>query len=818
MYFSFFIRCLSLWLLFVSPGAFAEETKAAASGSLVTVSPQAVVLDSPESSQQLIVTATDSDARTSDATRVASYSIADPAFARVDEGGMVWPLSNGTTEIVVEFESLTRRVPLEVRRLDAPVPLSFPRDIIPILTKAGCNSGSCHGKAEGKNGFKLSVFGYDPYADWEALVRQARGRRANSAAPEASLFLRKAVASAPHGGGRAIEPESLAYRRLTRWIAEGAFFQSPTDENADAAMGVVVRVDLEPSSRSLQFGKTQQLRITAFDGNGRSRCVTSESEYSSNAEAIASVDEDGLITAGEVPGEAVILVRYMGQVTVCRITLPQEGVRFERPPEVNFVDGFVWDKLERLGIAPSEQCDDSTFLRRVFLDVIGTLPTAAESRSFLTSEVPDKRERLIDRVLDRPEYADYWAQRWSDILRVDKDKISPQGAVAVTRWLRRQFSENRRYDEFVRDILTAQGNTRAAPAALYSVFDSPEVLSRSMSQLFLGVRIECAQCHHHPFERWGQDDYVGLAGFFTGIKKKNLPIGGTAVIAKAGGDLRHPRTGEVVATRALGSAPADLAGVGDRRSVLVDWMTAGENPFFAHAIVNRLWSHYFGRGLVDPVDDLRVTNPSINEGLHNALARHLRELQYDLKAFTKTLLMSRVYQTSSVSNEFNESDVQNFSRAPWKSLSAEVLLDTISQATGVPEKFAGWPLGYRAIQIWDNRMPSYFFRVFGRPVRASVCECERSGDPSIAQALHLMNSPEIMKKIQDPDGIARRLAASSESVGAILDKLFLATVSRFPTDTERKLLRSAFGDTDRQTATEDVLWTLLNTKEFLFNH
>jgi hypothetical protein len=411
--------------------------------------------------------------------------------------------------------------------------------------------------------------------------------------------------------------------------------------------------------------------------------------------------------------------------------------------------------------------------------------------------------------------------RWADILRLDRDKVTPQGGIGMSRWLRRQFAENRPYDAFVRDILTVRGDMVAdGPGAFYKVLDTPQELSQSVSQLFLGVRIQCAQCHHHPTERWGQDDYYALAGFFTGVVRKKLPSGGDAIVAGAGFDLKQPRTGQTMAARGLGAAPADLAKSPDRRVALADWMTAPDNPFFAPAIANRLWAHYFGRGLVEPIDDLRATNPATNEPLLAELATHLRAVKYDLKVFTRTLLNSRVYQLSARTQPSNVSDEQNFSHAAHKALPAEVLLDAICQVTGAPEKFNGWPEGYRAIQVWDNRMPSYFFRIFGRPVRASVCECERSQEPSIAQALHLMNSPEIGDKIRARTGTARRLADSDRTPREIVDELYLAALARYPSDRERAIMLDVFAQSgsDRRAAVEDVLWALLNTKQFLYNH
>jgi hypothetical protein len=776
----------------------------------VQVSPSAVALDNPEASQQLLVTI-DAPGQPRDATREATYEVADATIAAVDAAGMVTPRAEGKTEICVRHGSASLRIPVEVTGLARPRPISFDQEIIPILTKASCNSGGCHGKAEGQNGFKLSVFGHDARADYQALLMEARGRRVFPAAPAQSLVLLKAAGQVPHGGGRKIEPNSLRYRRLLRWLGEGAPFSS-------SAVPAVTAIEVEPAQRVLALGGTQQLRVTAVDAAGNRRCVTAEAAYDSNAGTIAGVDARGLIQAGDRPGEAAILVRYLGLVTVCRVTLPRPGTRFERPPEANFIDRHVWDKLQRLGIAPSDLADDATFLRRAFLDTIGTLPTAEEARTFLADRSPDRRARLLDRLLERPEYADYWALIWSDILRVDKDAVTPQGAVAMSRWLRRQFAENRPYDEMARAVVTARGNTAAeGPAALYKVLNTPEMMARSLSQVFLGVRIECAQCHHHPSEKWGQDDYFALAGLFSGVTRKPLPGGGEAVVSRDGKDLGIPRSTRVVPARPLGAPEMEFGPKDDRRQALADWMTAADNPYFAATIANRLWAHYFGRGLVEPLDDMRATNPASNEPLLTDLARHMREKKYDLRAFTRTLLNSRAYQLAST-NESNAGDEQNFSHAAAKALPAEVLLDAICQVTGVPEKFNGWPEGYRAIQVWDNRMPSYFFRIFGRPVRYSVCECERGTEPSIAQALHLMNSPEITAKVRSRQGAARTLADSDQKPDAIIDNLFLAALGRPPSGPERDRLLEAFADGDRRAAVEDVLWALLNTKEFLYNH
>ena len=781
----------------------------------VRVAPDRVTLDRPESSQQLVVVQTLPESRVQDVTRMARILVMPPEIASVDRSGLVRPRMNGAGHVVVEYQGQRHQIPLLVERLDDPEPVSFRHELIPVLTKAGCNSGGCHGKAEGQNGFALSIFGFDPETDFQALLMESRGRRISVAQPAQSLLFRKASARTPHGGGQRIRPGSSRDGLLLRWIAEGAQFA--TDQET---AGRIVGIEIDPSEQVLLAGESRQIRVTAIDAAGRRRCVTAEAEYESNVEAIAEVDERGLAHASDIPGEAAILVRYLGHVAACQITLPRPEVRFQRPPEANFVDTLVWDKLQRLGIKPSEPASDSEFLRRAYLDTIGTLPTAEETRRFLSDGRSDKRARLIDELLDRDEYADYWAMQWLDILRADQLKVSPQGAVAMQRWLRRSFAENRSFDALARDLLTVQGNTSdEGPGSFYKILTKPDEAARSISQLLLGVRIECAQCHHHPSERWGQGDYAGLAGFFTGLTLKGLPNGEQALISLGGKDRPHPRSGEAVAARALGAEAADFSQVSDRRRVLAQWITAPDNPFFAKAIANRLWSHYFGRGVIEPIDDIRDTNPPTNRPLMDALSAHMHEVGFDLKVFTRTLLNSRVYQLTSATNPSNEEDAQNFSHAAYRSLPAEVLLDAISQTTGVAETFNGWPDGYRAIQVWDNRMPSYFFRIFGRPVRATVCECERSNEPSIAQALHLLNAPEISEKIGHRRGRARKLASTELAPDQIIDELYLWTLARFPTDNEKALMKTAFGDgADRQAGAEDALWALLNSKEFVFNH
>ncbi len=788
---------------------------AAVTAEDLVVYPDELDLSGPQATIQIVVVKNTAAGLQADLTRTAKYLIADSKVAVVSEFGVVEAKGDGQTQLVVVSGIDRRNVPISVTGFDRPAPVSFPYTVIPALTKLGCNSGGCHGKAEGQNGFKLSVFGFDAEADFETLTRENRGRRINRVIPATSLILGKATGRVPHVGGRRTDETSIHYRTLSRWLSEGATFESEPV--------AVTSIEVQPEQAMLSLDGRQQLRVIAHFSDASQRDVTHTAEFQSNADNVAALSHDGQVEAKGLPGEAAVLVRFLDQMAVCSVTIPQPETEFKRPPENNFVDRHVWDKLDRLGIQPSGLADDATFLRRVFLDTIGTLPTADETRIFLSSDELTKRTRLIEQLLNRNEYSFYQSQKWADLLRVDGNALGSESSVAFNRWLRRQFRENRPYDEFVRDILTARGSTRAeSPAALYVTLNEPKELGSSISQLFLGIRIECAECHHHPFEKWSQEDFYSFAGLFTGVGQKTLPGGAKGILVKAGSDLKHPKMNAVVPAKGLGEdLPADANFVlpVDRRVHLADWMTSDTNPYFARAIVNRVWANYFSRGLIDPVDDLRASNPASNEALLTALADHLRESDYDLKVLTQTILGSRTYQLSSEKNDSNADDQQNFSRAGYRPHPAEVLLDAISQVTGVAEKFNGWPLGARAIEVWDNRMPSYFFRIFGRPTRTTVCACERGDAPSISQALHLLNSSEIGEKIQHRHGRVRQLADSDLGPDAIIYELYLSTVNRFPTDAERNLMLNACSqNADRREVVEDLMWTLLNTKEFLFNH
>ncbi|MCH7686993.1 MAG: DUF1553 domain-containing protein, partial [Planctomycetes bacterium] len=622
----------------------------------------------------------------------------------------------------------------------------------------------------------------------------------------------KTIGRVAHGGGRRTQPGSSDHILLAEWIRQGMPWG-----NDDAATLITIRI--EPQDRMMSMASQQQILVTAVYSDGSERDVTAATTYTSNAEVVAEVDQQGITRTGKVPGEAAITVNYMGQVGAMQILLPRPGAPNPYPeiPSFNKIDDLVTAKLKKMGIVPSELADDATFLRRLFLDTIGTLPTPDEIRSFLADERLDKRQRKIDEVLNREEFADYWALKFADILLVNSETLGERGAYEFHYWLRDQFARNRPYDEWVRELITATGvSGKNGPVNFYRALRTPEDLTRSISQAFLGVRLDCSQCHHHPFEKWAQEDFYGLAGFFNGLQRKSMP-GNRELVYHAGYQTtKMPLTGAVVLTRPPGGdVPADISN-GDPRVKLAAWMTASENPWFAKLVANRLWKHYLGRGLVEPEDDLRSTNPATNEPLLDYLSEEFVRSGYDMKALMRLILSSRVYQLSSVPNETNFDDLQNFSHYTVKRMPAEVLLDSISQATGSPEKFPGMPLGTRTIQLWDNRLPSYFLDTFGRSERESPCECGKSNEPTMTQALHLMNAPEIDRKITDPNGRVAGLIAAGANREQIVEELCLTVLGRFPEQKERIVAEILFSEESPRQAAEDFMWTLLNSYDFLF--
>lgn len=801
------------------------------------VEPTAIRLVGSVSTAQLVVSRLDHQGRPSDATDRAEYSVEDPSIVAVDSNGLVQPLKEGRTSIVVRIGAGSAKIVATVEDMADKRPVRFVGEILPILTKSGCNSGGCHGKASGQNGFKLSLLGYDPGFDHEAIAREARGRRIFPAAPERSLFLMKASGKTPHAGGRKFASGSREYQTIRRWIAQGAPY-FPDQEAKLASIAV------EPSLRVVGQDARQQLRVEALYDDGTSLDVTRRAVYQSNAPDLATVDEAGLVRTLDGVGEAAIMIRFGGQVAVARAVVPLKGAPdWTDPPSDRFVDRHVFAKLRELGLPPSEACDDAEFLRRASLDIRGIPPKPIEIKRFLADKNPDKRRNLIDDLLETPEYADFFALKWSAILR-NKRMIfggpnADPGTYGFHAWIRESIAENKPYDRFVAEILTARGDsTRNPPVVWYRQFNrTTENLVEDAAQLFLGQRIQCAKCHHHPFEKWSQDDYYGLTAFFSRIGRKPGNSGDpftSLVYNLPKGLARNETTGKSYAPKTLNGASLDKLGPrDDPREKLVEWLTSPNQKMLAKALVNRYWKHFFDRGIVDPEDDLRVTNPPSNPELLEALADDFIASGYDLKHLIREIASSKTYDRSSRSNAFNIHDRRNFARYYPRRLNAEALRDAICLATGVEDDYQPLPKGYRAAQIPDDggtaffggeeQGPYYFLRIFGRPKRESVCECERTADANLAQTLHLLNSPDLQAKLSANEGRASKLALDVKRTDEDkLAELYFLCLGRSPDSEERAAclahLAKKRAENQLRQGYEDIIWSLMNTKEFLFNH
>jgi len=807
--------CLGAWTM-LSALAFGGEPEVPA----LTVVPERVTLIGPDAVQQLAV---EEPGVPIDRTTEARFTSEDPAIATVDEAGTVSGQGDGETAIRIELGDRQARVPVEVRRHADPPPIHFTNQIVPIFTKLGCNAGGCHGKSGGQNGFRLSLLGFEPELDYQTLVKEGRGRRVFPAAPEESLLLKKATAETPHGGGKRLEVGSHEYRLIQRWIKEGMPFGS-------AEAPTVARIELYPDARVLEQGEDQQLVVTAVYTDGSTEDVTRWAQYESNVAEVAEVEEGGRVVASDLAGQAAIMARYQARVAVFRATVPlderYEG-SFDFAPK-NRIDELAMKQWERLGLAPSGLCTDREFVRRASLDITGTLPTAEDVRAFEDNSDPDKRAKLIDELLERPEYASYFAVKWADILR-NKRENNAQYQRSTYRfydWIRRQLAENTPYDRFVERILAANGSPETTPSVVwYRDLKQPDELVDDSAQVFLGMRLQCAKCHHHPFEKWSEDDYYSYAAFFGRIGRKSsleAQLAGRdelVIFTKRSGAVRHPKTNEVMTPRPLGEPePIELDASTDPRRELVDWLSEPDNPYFAPAVVNRYWAHFFGRGLVEPIDDMRATNPPSNPELLEALSDQFIASGFDLKQLIRTICASRLYGLSSAPNRYNERDTQSYARYYPKRMTAEVLHDAICQVTGVPTDFRGMPPGTRAIELRDESVPSNFLDAFGRPKRETACECERVMDASLSQSLMLLNSNEVQGKLGNKNGRAARLAKDERPHDIKVEELFLDAFGRPPTEEERE---TALGHIEQRAddvkgAYEDIIWALINAKEFQF--
>jgi hypothetical protein len=768
--------------------------------------------------QQLVVTGKYSSGQLRDLTSQVTYKTEPEGVVTVNASGYVVPQGDGTATITAEAAGgLQGKIQVTVSQFGNDPLVNFPNQIVPIFTKLACNGGGCHGKASGQNGFKLSLLGFEPTEDYEHLVKEGRGRRLFPAAPDKSLLLLKPIGTVPHGGGTRMEVDSHAYRLMRRWILQGMPYGNDDDPT-------VARIEVFPKQRTMPQGGDQQLLVIAHYTDGSTEDVTHTVTFEPNNPEMAEVSVTGLVKTLDLAGDVAIMARYQGQVDVFRASIPL-GVPVESTPQPkNFIDELVFAKLRTLGVPPSEVCDDATFVRRAALDIAGRLPTPQETEQFLADTSPDKRERWVDTLLASTDYADFFANKWSAILRNKRrESTHARGTRIFFDWIRDSLHENVPYDEFVGQLLTASGEIgQNPPVAWYREVNDPSEQVEDTAQLFLGLRIQCARCHHHPFEKWSQQDYYGFAAFFSQLRRKpGAQVGEERVVHHRGiGKAKNPKTNQDVPPTGLGAEPAAVAADQDPRQALVDWMVARDNPFFAPSLVNRYWKHFFSRGLVDPEDDMRVTNPATNQELLDALAKHFIDSGFDLKDLVRTICNSQTYQLSSLPNDYNVGDKQNYSRYYPKRLPAEVLLDAIDSVTGAKTNFGGVPEGVKAVQLPDSGFNSYFLTVFGKPENSSACECERSSEANLAQSLHLLNSSEVQGKLSSASGRAAQLAGQAErSREEKVRELYLRVYSREPQSDELAVALAHLEKTkDEKSAFEDILWALVNTKEFLFNH
>jgi Protein of unknown function (DUF1553)/Protein of unknown function (DUF1549) len=785
------------------------------------VEPLKTVLRGSDSLAQVAVTGKQADGKPVDLTASAKYKSRDLRVATVDLDGLIWPVGDGSTTIEVLADGRSATVEVVVSDFANSRPVHFVGEVVPILSKHGCNAGGCHGKSGGQNGFRLSLLGFDPKSDYESLVKEGRGRRVFPPAPGASLVLKKPTTQIPHGGGKKFAIGSPEYNTLARWIGQGMPFGSGKEPE-------LVRLAVEPARRTIPRHGRQQVRVVAHYGDGTSSDVTRLAQYQSNAADLAEVDSKGVIQAMDGVGEAAIMARFGGLVGVARATIPSGGVapKWDEPASRNFIDPLVFRKLRELGLAPSDACTEAEFARRSSLDICGLLPKPEQVVAFEKDADPEKRGKWVDRLLARPEYADLFAMKWSAILKNKRGlgDVSQPGTFAFHGWIRQSLAENKPYDKFVAEIVAARGDVNVnPPVAWYRGASTVEERADDTAQLFLGLRIQCARCHHHPFEKWSQDDYYGFASLFSriGTKAGSDPTA-PRIFNMPAGMASNPLTGEARKPKPLGAPElADLGPFRDPRVELVAWIKQADNPFFARAVVNRYWKHFLGRGLVEPEDDMRVSNPPSNPELLDALADDFVKNGYDLKRLVRTIATSRAYDRSSQPNPTNEADRRNFARFYARRLSAEVLLDAVGVVTGSPEKFDKLPGSFLATQLPDDGFASYFLDIFGRPKRESVCECERSTEANLSQTLHLLNSDDINGKLTPDTARAANLAKDGRAEADKVEELYRLALARRATDEERAecvafLEKRKAGGRLRQ-GYEDLIWTLINTKEFLFN-
>jgi Protein of unknown function (DUF1549)/Protein of unknown function (DUF1553) len=783
----------------------------------VAVFPSEIQLTTARDRQSIVVQAIFVDGTTRDVTKEAALALADPKLVR-RAGAIFYPVADGSTTLTVAYGGKTVAVPVKVAQATVRPPLSFRLDVMPVFMRSGCNTGSCHGAARGKDGFRISLFGFDPEGDHFRLTREMVGRRINLAVPSDSTLLEKATGAVPHTGGKRFEPGSELYQTLHGWIEAGV----PNDDTAK--LPKVAGVDVYPKQAVLDGkGSTQQLTVRARYSDGSDRDVTSLAVFLTNNDVAAPVSPDGLVTAGE-RGEAFVMARFETHTVGSQFIVLPKGLSFTFPadPEYNYIDGLVNAKLKKLRIAPSGVCDDETFLRRAALDIAGIPPTVDEYNRFMASTDPNKRARWVDELLERKEFSEIWVSKWAELLQVRSDpnrNVSQKAMFLYYNWLVDKLSKNMPMDQMVQELLGASGGTfKNAATNFYQITNETLPLTENVAQVFMGIRVQCAQCHNHPFDRWTQNDYYSFAAFFVQIgRKQGEDYRETIVFNSGGGEVNHPVGGRVMPPKFLGGETPDVAGK-DRRVVLAKWLASPQNPWFATSFANRVWAHFMGVGIVEPVDDFRVSNPASNTELLEALGKHFTDTKYSLKALVRDICNSRTYQRATRRNESNEGDLRNFSHALVRRIKAESLLDTISTVTDTKDKFDGLPVGARAVQIADGTRSTYFLTTFGRATRETVCSCEVKMEPTLSQALHLMNGSTVNDKIKQ-GGLIAKLSTTRKFPEERLTELYVRCLSRQPTKAElAKLVPVLSQAKDQSQPLEDIFWALLNSREFLFNH
>jgi len=780
----------------------------------VGVFPPDIHLETARDRQSVVVQVVSTDGLTQDVTADSKLTIENPALVRLDKN-VLYPVADGSTRLLVEVAGKTINIPVDVKDAAKDRPISFKVDVMPVFMKAGCNSGSCHGAARGKDGFRLSLFGFDPDGDYQRLTRELAGRRINTALPQESLLLEKPTGKVPHTGGKRFGEDGELYKTLIRWIEANV----PSDAGE---VPKITGVELLPREAVLDGkGATQQLAVRAKYSDGTDRDVTSLSFFLSNNETVATVSPEGLVTAGD-RGEAFILARFATYTVRAQVIVLPKGLQFVFPdlPEKNYIDTLVNKKLRKLRMAPSEICSDETFLRRATIDIAGVFPTPEDYHRFLGRTEPNKRDLLVDELLSRKEFVELWVLKFAELLQIrSSDRVSYKAMLLFYNWLEQRIAGNVPMDQMVRELLSARGGTFENPATNYYQNETDTLkVAENVAQVFMGMRIQCAQCHNHPFDRWTQNDYYGFAAFFSQVGRKGAEDPReTIVFNRAEGEVTHPVGGRVMKPKFLGGDEPSVAGK-DRREVLAEWLASPQNPYFATNLANVVWSHFLGRGIVHPVDDVRVSNPPVNEDLLMDLGKRFTEYKYDFRKLVRDICTSATYQRSTATNDSNKLDDRNFSHAAIRRMKAEVLLDCLSQVTGAQDKLPGLPLGARAVQIADGSASTYFLTTFGRSARQTVCSCEVKMEPTLSQALHLLNGDTVAQKIARGNLVAMRLQ-EKKSPQEILEELSIRCMGRKPTQYEISQLGVLLAsDPDPRRALEDYFWALLNSREFLFNH